>query len=219
MCRTCCTSGWRRTLNEWVVPVTHDERRYFVLDVPDSRIGNRAYFSALYDQMNNGGLAAMVYDLLRRDISTFDHRAIPKTQALAEQQKLSRDSLDCWWSDVLDRGFIWRSPLGVEKFAAWFEFATTHLLDSSYRQWCRDNNVSRLASRVILGKRFHEMYGPTERRRNEIIGEVERPLPSTPEHKLIITSNNQMPGYVLGPLEEARVRFAQVRNIDLDETD
>ena len=33
--------------SDWVIPASHDERRYFVLDVLDTQLGDRPYFNAL----------------------------------------------------------------------------------------------------------------------------------------------------------------------------
>jgi hypothetical protein len=114
--------------NDWVVPASHDERRYFVLDVSDNRIGDRQYFKELDEQMTNGGLAAMIHELLNRDISDFEVRDIPQTEALAEQKTLSLDSLDKWWLAVLERGFVWESRYGVPEFLTWRPFVSTLLL-------------------------------------------------------------------------------------------
>jgi hypothetical protein len=54
--------------------------------------------------MNNGGLAAMLYDLLRLDLSNFDVTAFPKTQALRQQQVLSLSPFDQWWLGLLEAG-------------------------------------------------------------------------------------------------------------------
>jgi len=84
--------------SDWVVPASYDERRYFVLDVLDTHLGDRLYFNALYKQMEEGGLAAMIYALLNeRNISSFDPRDVPKTEALADQHRRSLDTLDRWW--------------------------------------------------------------------------------------------------------------------------
>ena len=50
--------------NSWVVPAGFEERRFMVLDVSDKYIGNIQYFAALFDQMDNGGREAMLYDLI-----------------------------------------------------------------------------------------------------------------------------------------------------------
>jgi hypothetical protein len=52
----------------WVVPADINSRRYCVFNVPDTHIGNHAYFEAIMTQMENGGYAAMLRDLLEYDI-------------------------------------------------------------------------------------------------------------------------------------------------------
>ena len=74
---------------KWVVPAGQDERRYFILDVSRSRVSDKAYFNKLWGQLENGGYEAMLYDLLARDISKFEHRYAPVTSGLMEQKKLS----------------------------------------------------------------------------------------------------------------------------------
>ena len=56
-------------------------------------IGDFAYFAALNAQMANGGLAAMLHDLLTMDIGDFHpRRSVPDTPELAEQKMHSLDT-------------------------------------------------------------------------------------------------------------------------------
>jgi hypothetical protein len=54
----------------------------------------REYFTALVKQMENGGRAALLHMLLRRDISNFNPEAIPQTEELAQQKLLSASPAD-----------------------------------------------------------------------------------------------------------------------------
>jgi hypothetical protein len=204
--------------SDWVVPASHDERRYFVLDVLDTKLGDHAYFNALYKQMENGGLSAMIYDLGRRDLSGFDPRAVPKTEALAAQHRRSLDSLDRWWLTILERGFVWRSRFGLDAFATWYEFSTTEFLHRSYLQWCADTRVSRPAGRVDLGIRMSEMYEATRPRGDQIIGELDTWPTGLTGDRLVIKSRDRLPGYTLNSLEEARTRFVDIRGVTGDWT-
>jgi hypothetical protein len=203
--------------SDWVVPASHDERRYFVLDVSDSRIGDRHYFKALNDQMRDGGLAAMIHDLLNRDITDFEVRDISQTEALAEQKILSLDSLDKWWLAVLKRGFVWESRYGESEFLDWRPFVSTQLLHRSYLQWCNRNRVSRPKDETQLGKRMTEMYQRARPRGHEIIGEVEASSrgPDGEENPKVITKYRPH-GYDVGSLSEARARFTEVRGVAAD---
>ena len=72
--------------SDWVVPASSDERRYFVLDVAGTRMGDRAYFTAIEKQMQAGGAAAMLHDLLSRDLTNFDIRHVPQTKAYSSKR-------------------------------------------------------------------------------------------------------------------------------------
>jgi hypothetical protein len=65
---------------DWVVPASHDERRYAVNDI-DERYsqGNapeevrKEYFGALHQELHEGGAEAMLYDLLQMDLGDWHH--------------------------------------------------------------------------------------------------------------------------------------------------
>ncbi len=82
--------------HDWVIPASVGERRFAVFDVADHRCGDIPYFATIDRQMNKGGLAAMLHDLLARDISGFEVRDAPQTEALKIQKTLSLSSLEKW---------------------------------------------------------------------------------------------------------------------------
>jgi hypothetical protein len=94
----------------------------------------------------------MLYDLLRRDLSRFDHRRIPHTPGLDDQKLRSLDSQHRWLMTVLDRGFVWESHHGVQSFDEWHDFVTTELFDNSYQQFCRKIGWHQRQARTDLGK-------------------------------------------------------------------
>lgn len=88
--------------SDWVVPAGGRERRFCVLKVSDARIQDHAYFAAIDNQMlNQGGLSAMMYDLTERDLSAFNVRNYPQTDALDEQKLHSLEPGMLWWMDYL----------------------------------------------------------------------------------------------------------------------
>ena len=99
--------------NEWVVPAGNKERRYFVLQVSDKHIQDLAYFAAIDHQMlHQRGLEAMMHDLLGRDLSAFDVRKFPWTDALDEQLLRSLDPAMQWWMDYLGKTYSsWEFPI------------------------------------------------------------------------------------------------------------
>lgn len=89
---------------DWVVPASKDERRYFVLDVSDKHAQDSLYFEPLFREIDGGGLSAMLYDLLQFDLTNFNIRKVPQTNALLEQQLHSFDPVTMWWFQKLNEG-------------------------------------------------------------------------------------------------------------------
>lgn len=92
--------------NDWVVPVGADPRRYFVLEVVNEQANDRTYFDPIWEQMNNGGVEAMLFELLSRDISEADLRSAPVTDGLREQREQSLSSTERWLLDVAEAGGV-----------------------------------------------------------------------------------------------------------------
>lgn len=82
--------------SDWVVPASADERRYCVIDVADTRQGDQAYFKDLERRASNGGLEAMLYDLLHYDVSKFNVQIVPQTAALADQKLQGLQGAERW---------------------------------------------------------------------------------------------------------------------------
>jgi hypothetical protein len=88
----------------WVIPAAFRERRFFVLDVGTKRQQDTEYFGRLKNQLRNGGYGGLLHDLLSHDISQFNHRDCPNTEALQEQQVYSYSEVELYWSGILDDG-------------------------------------------------------------------------------------------------------------------
>lgn len=91
---------------DWVVPAGPDERRFFVLDVNDAAMQDTRYFAAVRKQLDEGGREAFLHTLLSRDISKFDVRKFPATEALQEQKTMSYSPIEDWWFEKLWEGRI-----------------------------------------------------------------------------------------------------------------
>ena len=92
--------------DEWVVPAGADERRYFVLDVGEERKQDTAYFRAIRKAMNEGGREALLHYLLAYDLSNFEVRRVPQTEALRRQKELNLDPKLEWLLDIVETGEI-----------------------------------------------------------------------------------------------------------------
>jgi hypothetical protein len=211
--------------SEWVIPASHDARRYAVFDVLDTHAGDRKYFEAIERQMETGGLAAMLHDLLAVDISDFDFRNVPQTDALRHQKALSLPSLERWWLAVLRRGFLYAGKNGASYFQKWQEFYTTELLHRSYLQWCNENRPRERKSREELGKFMTELYQGCRPRGKHPVYELERIdieliKAGRSLNDTSIVWQDRPPGYRVGDLEEAYAKFLDKYDLlrDADET-
>ncbi len=92
--------------NDWVVPAGMDgERRFAVFNVNERRLGDREFFLALNKQLDEGGLAGLLFDMLQRDIRGWHPRDnVPRTEALAEQIEMSQGAEESWWDGLLEGG-------------------------------------------------------------------------------------------------------------------
>jgi hypothetical protein len=194
----------------WVVPASLDSRRFFVLEVADTKAGDHEYFGAIWQQMENGGYAAMLHDMLRHDITGFNVRRVPVTAGLQQQRKLSLPTTESWWREVLDRGYVLQSRCGVEgTLHRWHEGVSTDLLYSSYLDYARHHGEKHPMSRENLGRFMRKLKARprkftrviTGERRGTYIGEVVK-LPDRY-------------GYLLGGLAEAREDFTKMTGLPI----
>ena len=89
------------TNSEWAAPVSLTDRRYFVLNVSDSKKNDHDFFKNLIYEQTHGGSEALLQVLLDTDLSDYEIRSIPETPARLEQKMLSMDILQKWWVNVL----------------------------------------------------------------------------------------------------------------------
>jgi len=94
---------------DWIVPASADERRFAVFEAStEARRSLPAdFFDALNAQMRNGGLSAMLHDLVALDLTGWHPRShIPRTLALTDQkvQAFRRDPMSFWWYRLLEDG-------------------------------------------------------------------------------------------------------------------
>lgn len=87
--------------HDWAVPIHQYERRFAVFDVSDQRRGNDAYFAAIVEETENGGLAALMEELLMFDCSTVNLRKPPATTGLLDQKLHSLRIEQRWWYERL----------------------------------------------------------------------------------------------------------------------
>jgi hypothetical protein len=92
--------------SDWVVPAGEHERRFAVFQVSEDKRQDKDWFAPLYQQLENGGYAAMLHDLLYRELGDWHPRQVPMTEALRDQQVRNLEPLDAWLVGLLDSGVL-----------------------------------------------------------------------------------------------------------------
>ena len=144
------------TNNDYAVPASKDERRYFVLDVSEEKKGDIEYFKSLSNDINDKEIqAAFLHDMLKRDIRDFHTGQIPETIGLKEQRYHSLDSAGKWVVDCLERGYFILTVNGE-----WINDICTEDLHKSYLEYCKDMKVSHydMKSQTILSKYLKTLF-------------------------------------------------------------
>lgn len=118
--------------NRWVVPAGLGERRFFVLDVSPRHMQDQEYFQAIFRQMDDGGYAAMMHDLLDIDIGSFNLFDYPRTTALFDQIHQSMPSVQKFWFEKL------RSFSTADTHGGFPTYFVTSKLREEYVEFCQE---------------------------------------------------------------------------------
>lgn len=162
--------------NEWVVPTSSDERRYFVLEISNKYRNQSSYFTPLVRELSNvDNKAAFLYDMLHRDITTFNVSKYPDTVALKQQRAHSLNTFGQYWLDVLERGYVFQSnePSNQEVFRCWEDIVPFELIKAGYLQWCHIHKIGQfhIVKAGIIGKQLTKSYKKVYLSKKVVIGE------------------------------------------------
>lgn len=143
---------------EWVAPATEDERRFFVLNVSDERMQSSAWFGPIRAEMRGKGPAAFAAYLRAVDLSGFDVRKPPATDALREQQQASLSDFALFWSEILEDEDAFKGCEG----GAW-EDQSAHVsldeIERRYDRWREGRRFCKPVSRKKIGMLLTEYTG------------------------------------------------------------
>ena len=99
------------TNNDYVWQATTDERRAVVVEVGETLRGNLEFWGRYHAWVSGDGPAALLHYLQGVDLTGFNPREIPKSEALRKQveQTALRNPVAAWWHQCLTEGAIrWR---------------------------------------------------------------------------------------------------------------
>lgn len=139
---------------EWVVPAGFNERRYMVIDVPPTKMGDRKYWNELHKQMDEGGRENLLHFLMTLDLSDYEVRTVPQTQGLRDQKLLTMSTEQEWWYQKLQNGTITRNH------AHWTAPVWKDGLHNEYLEYAQKIGVQRRSSATALGKFLNKVCPP-----------------------------------------------------------
>ena len=98
---------------KWPVACGPDDRRFVFLDVSEVHKQDHAYFKAVYDELDSGGVEALHDHFLKVDIDGWHPRQRPKPRYGADVKIRSLDLVGQWWNEVLETGVVTGSVNGL----------------------------------------------------------------------------------------------------------
>lgn len=124
---------------DWLVPASHDERRFAVFDVGDGRKQDRGYFQEMRVGLEAGGYRQLLRHLLDFDITAIDLNEAPRTEALAEQKHHSLDLVHQWWLECLEEGRVSNSDLGE----GWQREVNCETFRTAFARYAKDRRAGK----------------------------------------------------------------------------
>lgn len=173
---------------EWFIPAGPESRRWLVLEVSNKYANDRRYFNNLYDQMfENGGLAAMMFDLQTRKIKSNLAKAIV-TRGLITQREIYKstgDSVDIWMDRCIAKAELGCADQGE---GGWPSDVDRMALFEAYDLWL--GNQKGLRSKGVAHfYRKVESYGFTKHRPRPEGGGTRTWRYKVPKHELFTTES------------------------------
>ena len=148
--------------NDWVVPATVDERRFAIFECLNTRVNDKAYFKALFDQLeaNDGaGYRALMTLLSKMKVDKLEVHRPPQTDALAEQKIESMDQASKWLFTALQDGSIEGVGTGFEKQGTWQKEVPTREIYEDYVLFLKSAGFHYPKSDRAFGRLFNQMLG------------------------------------------------------------
>ncbi len=185
--------------HDYFSSVDADDRRFLFLRVSDECKQNHEYWTDLHKTLDDSAvIAAMVYDLLKLDISGFNVRNRPKTTEHIEQKLRSLSGFSRYWYEVLrSKGF---SPAdGFDPVQEWddSQFVSTANLLSGMKGYFKGTRQYEATQEHVIKKDLKRLCPKAQ-----------------PGRKMV--NNHQSRGYILPALPEARADFEKIMGCKID---
>lgn len=178
-----------------VIRASGDERRYFVLEVEGKNKQDKEFFGNMMKQMDDGGYEALLYFLQGIDLTDFQVRDVPQTDALQEQKLLSMDVNEEWWFRKLQHGRL------LDTDSEWSPQIHTEALHTDFTAYAEKWRFTRRGNETALG-RFLARIAPHKKKFQTRMNFEEIDERGGPK-----TVSKRVYAYDFGSLEECRAAW------------
>ncbi len=173
------------TNEDWAVHMDLDDRRFFVLDVSSIHKEDTLYFKKLTDHMSNGGVEALLFDLLNENLDSFNPRIMPANEAGFDMKMKSASTSEKYIYEALKIG-AWNL---ASADSLWnFNNKSFQDLYLNYKDWC-------------------EMEGFKNEYSSQFGKALKKLIPSMKKTRPL--TDDRVRQYIFPSLEECRLEFQQ----------
>ena len=156
--------------NDWIVSSDHDDRRFQVIEVSESKKQDRGYFTAIRQQWADGGKECLYYyltsDQIQQQMLDFNFEKQRVRTPLAMQQLLNSNLAAAWIQEILDNGGTWyqeADKAGQWKLKEWRETESNSLevneLYADYLRYAKQRGRNNYhSSKNQLSRSVNQLY-------------------------------------------------------------
>lgn len=137
--------------DDWPIAMGPRDRRFVIFDVSDAHQQDHTYFNALNEQMERGGLQALMHDLVHMDLTGFNPRKKPAggKAAIDIIERSLKPTAKFWIEHV--RGF--------DDEHSWPSVVDKHGLHTYFLAWCKSNLKSHPDGLAEFSKKLKDLAG------------------------------------------------------------
>lgn len=184
---------------DWPVAMGPHDRRFFVLDVAPNNQQDYAYFSAIDRQMHNGGLNALMHDLLRTNLEDFNPRNKPAA---------GRGAYDIMERSLCSTGKFWLEYLRMFDLSdEWPLVLNKRAFHDQYLDWSKKNQKGHPEGLSEFAKKMHKMSGCENSSTR---------VNSHSVHSFNVSTPQRIQQWKMPSLDDARSRFEQYLGVGTD---